>query len=62
MKRHSLGRSVLYGKMEKTRYIQECRRPDEADGSTEKTEQANMAEEEKRRFVSLIKPYLWWGE
>jgi len=33
-----------------------------ADGSTEKTEPARMTEEEKRRFVSLIKPYLWWGE
>jgi len=33
-----------------------------ADGSTEKTEPARMTEKEKRRFVSLIKPYLWWGE
>ncbi len=33
-----------------------------ADGSTEKTQPASMTEEEKRRRVSLIKPYLWWGE
>ncbi|MDD9859224.1 MAG: hypothetical protein OXU40_02110 [Nitrospira sp.] len=33
-----------------------------ADGSTEKTEPASMTEEEKRRCVSLIRPYLWWGE
>lgn len=32
-----------------------------ADGSTEKTDPAKMTEKEKRRFVSLIKPYLWWG-
>ena len=33
-----------------------------ADGSTEKTNQETMTEEEKRHFVSLIKPYLWAGE
>ena len=33
-----------------------------ADGSTEKTDPSTMTEEEKRRFVSLIRPYLWWGE
>lgn len=32
------------------------------DGSTEKTDPKKMTEKEKRRFVSLIKPYLWWGE
>ena len=32
------------------------------DGTTEKTNPATMTEEEKRRFISLIKPYLWWGE
>ena len=32
------------------------------DGSTEKTDPATMTEEEKLRFVSLMKPYLWWGE
>jgi adenine-specific DNA-methyltransferase len=32
------------------------------DGSTEKTNPATMNELEKRRFISLIKPYLWWGE
>ena len=33
-----------------------------ADGATEKADPATMTEREKRRFVSLIKPYLWWGE
>ncbi len=32
------------------------------DGSTEKTAPATMTEEEKLWFVSLMKPYLWWGE
>ena len=32
------------------------------DGSTEKTNPATMNEQEKQRFISLIKPYLWWGE
>ena len=32
------------------------------DGATEKTNLATMTEEEKRHFISLIKPYLWWGE
>ena len=32
------------------------------DGSTEEINLAKMTEEEKVRFVSLIKPYLWWGE
>ena len=31
------------------------------DGTTEKTNPATMTEEEKRHFISLIKPYLWWG-
>ncbi len=31
------------------------------DGTTEKTNPATMTEEEKRHFLSLIKPYLWWG-
>ena len=31
------------------------------DGTTEKTSPATMTEEEKRHFISLIKPYLWWG-
>ncbi len=31
------------------------------DGSMEKTDPSKMTEEEKRHFVSLIKPYLWWG-
>ena len=33
-----------------------------ADGSTEKTNPTTMNEQEKRHFISLIKPYLWWGE
>ena len=33
-----------------------------ADGTEEKIDLASMTEEEKRHFVSLIKPYLWWGE
>ena len=32
-----------------------------ADGSTEKTNPAKMNEEEKMHFISLLKPYLWWG-
>ena len=32
------------------------------DGTVEKTNPATMTEEEKLRFVALIKPYLWWGE
>ncbi|MDD9859221.1 MAG: site-specific DNA-methyltransferase [Nitrospira sp.] len=32
------------------------------DGRTEKTDPAKMTETEKRRVVSLLKPYLWWGE
>ena len=33
-----------------------------ADGATEKINPMNMNEKEKQHFVSLIKPYLWWGE
>ena len=33
-----------------------------ADGTTEKINPETMTEEEKRYFISLIKPYLWWGE
>lgn len=32
------------------------------DDSMEKTNPAKMTEEEKLHFVSLIKPYLWWGK
>ena len=32
------------------------------DGSTEKIDPAIMTEKEKQHFLSLIKPYLWWGE
>ena len=32
------------------------------DGSTEKIDPATMTEEQKQHFLSLIKPYLWWGE
>lgn len=32
-----------------------------ADGTTEKIDPATMTEEEKLHFVSLIRPYLWWG-
>ncbi len=32
------------------------------DGSTEKTNPTKMTEQEKQHFISLIKPYLWWGE
>ena len=32
------------------------------DGGTEKTDPATMTEAEKQHFLSLIKPYLWWGE
>lgn len=33
-----------------------------ADGSTEKINPDEMTESEKLRFISLIKPYLWWGD
>ncbi len=33
-----------------------------ADGVTEKTNPSTMTEKEKQHFVSLLKPYLWWGE
>lgn len=33
-----------------------------ADGSVEKINPDTMAESEKLHFISLIKPYLWWGE
>ena len=33
-----------------------------ADNTTEKTNPAKMTEQEKQHFISLIKPYLWWGE
>ena len=33
-----------------------------ADGTTEKTNPATMTEQDKQHFISLIKPYLWWGE
>ncbi len=33
-----------------------------ADNTTEKTNPATMTEQEKRHFISLVKPYLWWGE
>lgn len=32
-----------------------------ADDTTEKTDPTTMTEEEKLHFVSLIRPYLWWG-
>lgn len=32
------------------------------DGTTEKIDPEKMTEEEKMHFISLIKPYLWWGE
>ena len=32
------------------------------DGTVEKTNPATMTEKEKLHFISLIKPYLWWGE
>lgn len=32
------------------------------DGTTEKIKPTTMTEEEQRYFISLIKPYLWWGE
>lgn len=31
------------------------------DDTTEKTNPATMTEKEKQHFISLIKPYLWWG-
>ena len=33
-----------------------------ADGSSEKINPKTMNEKEKQHFISLIKPYLWWGE
>ena len=33
-----------------------------ADGTEEQTNPATMTEQEKHHFISLIKPYLWWGE
>lgn len=33
-----------------------------ADGTTEKINPAKMTKAEKQHFISLIKPYLWWGE
>ena len=33
-----------------------------SDCTTEPIDPATMTEEEKRHFISLIKPYLWWGE
>ena len=42
-----------------------CRTANEVtftDGTVEKTNPANMTEPEKQHFISLIKPYLWWGE
>ena len=33
-----------------------------SDNTTERTNPANMTEKEKQHFISLIKPYLWWGE
>ncbi len=32
------------------------------DDSQEKTNISTMSNEEKMHFISLIKPYLWWGE
>ena len=31
------------------------------DDTTEKTNPATMTEKEKQHFISLMKPYLWWG-
>ena len=33
-----------------------------ADGTEEKISPHSMTEQEKQHFISLIKPYLWWGE
>ncbi len=33
-----------------------------ADGSVEKTNPSTMTEQEKQHFISVLKPYLWWGE
>ena len=33
-----------------------------ADSSEQKINPAKMTAEEKQRFVSLLRPYLWWGE
>ena len=33
-----------------------------SDGTSEPIDPATMTEEEKRHFISLVKPYLWWGE
>ncbi len=32
------------------------------DGTVEKIDPDTMTEKEKLHFISLIKPYLWWGE
>ena len=32
------------------------------DGTVEKINPAKMTEEEKQHFITLIKPYLWWGK
>ena len=32
------------------------------DGTVEKINPAKMTEEERQHFITLIKPYLWWGE
>ncbi len=32
------------------------------DGGTEKIDPATMTEEQKQHFLSLLKPYLWWGK
>ncbi len=32
------------------------------DGTIEKTDSTRMTKKEKQHFISLIKPYLWWGE
>ena len=32
------------------------------DGTTEKINPAKMTGEERQHFISLLKPYLWWGE
>ena len=33
-----------------------------ADGSVEKIDPSTMSEQEKQHFISVLKPYLWWGE
>ena len=32
------------------------------DGTTEKINPAKMTEAEKQHFITILKPYLWWGE